>query len=719
MTLNRYLPKKISTPVQKLRPQPAEPFILLCFLTLVAANSVLAYSSSSITVKTLIVVLGLIIPLLLAGTLLPKKELLRSETLPSLSVWIWLALTFSALFLRLFRLTTLSTWPVADEGMFGYFTTLLEQKWNWEILHSPAQEPILYSWGELIFFKLFGHSLFTFWLYPALLSLACVPLLWLACRQIFSRSISIFAACGAVSNFWLLYVGRFSSQLISAVFWEFLTIAALACYLKTTKEPKTNWRLPLLAVLTGIGFYSYLAWPFVAAIIFLALAANPSLKLKNRLKDLLTFSTLVLVIVIPIILAYKKEYRGYFNHLWAYGAPHDLMDRFKLPLAYLFDFFWGYPCGFFHFGPIWGGFLNPIAASLFFLGLVYLLQNIRERFSLWSLTALFVFFLPALLTNNNNNMRLTPMIPLFILICALGTQFLLSHLPSIRWPWIFALVLIGSASLDSYHLLHAYAKDWQDHPDAYRGHKSPEFYHAYSILKPVADQKGAGLILLNFDPDPYNQTLFVATYSFNAAANPRLNPVQAQWAAVLANIQEQPYLSKEFPGGSWTWLSYGLGRSDGGFLLDVIPIQPQNQERLLRWTRADQSLKELTRLIIELGVTPDQKLMKDVLEKAYPLFQGDPLLESRYWRAMAVHHLAEQNLNAAIEDERKAIRLGYPMAHLYNELGCLLSEQGKTAESRKAFENAIRLKPNCTNAGENLRKILLSQRAAGKNQLPQ
>ncbi len=58
----------------------------------------------------------------------------------------------------------------------------------------------------------------------------------------------------------------------------------------------------------------------------------------------------------------------------------------------------------------------------------------------------------------------------------------------------------------------------------------------------------------------------------------------------------------------------------------------------MAWVRADQSLKELTRLVMDFGVYPDQGPMLEALNKAiYPSFKGDPLLESRYWRITAIH----------------------------------------------------------------------------------
>ncbi|HTC22644.1 MAG TPA: tetratricopeptide repeat protein, partial [bacterium] len=282
---------------------------------------------------------------------------------------------------------------------------------------------------------------------------------------------------------------------------------------------------------------------------------------------------------------------------------------------------------------------------------------------------------------------------------------LLSRFPASKRTLVFLSLLAGSSALDLFHLFHVYPGFAQNDPAFYGAFKSPEFSRAYGLLKPLESQDGPGLILLNFNPDPYDQTLFVATYGFNSAGNPRLNPSAAKWAAILTNVHEQPYLKEEFPGGRWSWLSDGLNRRDGGFLLEVVPVQADNRDRVMRWVRADQSLQELTRLVMDLGVYPEQGSMLEALKEAYPFFKGDPLLESRYWRITALHQSASGNWDEAIEDEKKAILSGHPMAHLYNELGCLLFEQKRMAEAEEAFKQALRLKPNCTDAYSNLQNL--------------
>jgi hypothetical protein len=319
------------------------------------------------------------------------------------------------------------------------------------------------------------------------------------------------------------------------------------------------------------------------------------------------------------------------------------------------------------------------------------------------LAALALFFLPALFSNDFEDMRIVQLIPLLAVLSALGLSQILDAIPPARRGVILLLFLGLSGGLDAYHLFRIYPRYSENHPGFYMNHKSEDFPRAFSLLECLSRKEGPGFILLNFNPDPYDQTLFVATYLFNAAENPSLD--QAHWAAVLVNAHEQPALKHLFPEGRWVWLSEGLNRADGGFLLETIPLTPQNRVTLEHWTKADRALNELTYQVMQTGVNPDQSVMLRLLDQAYPLFQGDPLLESRYWRIRALHHLADNNLAGAIADYQNALTKGVPQAHLYDELGKLEWKEGKAKESERNFKAALACRPNLTDAAQNLQAL--------------
>jgi tetratricopeptide (TPR) repeat protein len=698
-----YKPRNIlSQPLENSLHLHANLVFILSLIVLVLSNILLSYFHFATLTNLWIGLLGLIAPLILILYLV--KEV-NGNILSPLPIWFWILIGGAAIAFRAYRLTTLSAWPIVDEGVFSYFATLLEEKWNWQLTHGYAQEPILYTWGQFLFLKLFGNSLFSLWLFPAFCSLLSLPFAWAAARKAYGSSIGFILFCFMALGFWPLYLGRISIQSALMAPWECATFFALIHYLSLPANALRTRSLIFLSVLTAMGFYIYLAWPLVAAMVTLALLFRPSESWNAKIKNMAVFSAVLFVFLFPLALDLMRENRGYLGHLWPSLSQTGWVPRLLLSQGYLKTLFWGQDLTFFSNGPLWGGLLDPLQSSCFLGGLAFLLKTWRKPLSLWVLAALFIFFLPTLLTNNFELMRLVPLLPMLAGVSALGAQSFLSYVPTSKRLLVFLLMLTGSSALNLFHLFNVYPRFAGNNSAFYGAFKSPEWRKAYPLLKQQETQKGPGLILLNFNPDPYDQTLFVTTYSFNSAENSHLDPSEARWAAIPTNIHEQPYLKKEFPDGQWAWLSDGLNRRDGGFLLEVVPISPGNKGQLMRWVRADQSLKDLTRLVMDLGVYPDQEPMLEVLKKAYPFFKGDRLLESRYWRIRAIHETVAGHLDEAIADDKKAIFLGYPMAHLYNELGCLLFKEKRINESKKAFEEALRLKPNCTDAYLNLQNL--------------
>ncbi len=232
----------------------------------------------------------------------------------------------------------------------------------------------------------------------------------------------------------------------------------------------------------------------------------------------------VFIFLFPLALDLTRENRGLSGPPLAFFVPNRLGFEVLLSQGYLKTFFWGEDFILFSHGPLWGGLLNPFLSSFFFLGLAHLFKAWKKPLNLWTLSALPVFFLPALLTNNVEMMRLVALLPILLGVCALGAWSFLSYVAPKKRLLVFLLILAGSCAFDFFHLFRVYPRFAGNNPSFYGSFKSPEFSKAYSLLKPMASQNGPGLILLNFNPDPYDQTLFVTTYSFNSAENPRLDP---------------------------------------------------------------------------------------------------------------------------------------------------------------------------------------------------
>jgi 4-amino-4-deoxy-L-arabinose transferase-like glycosyltransferase len=700
--------------ISKRIPPPAAPRIA-ALAVWASCLAWLSYGSPG-PVELCFILLGLVVPALFIARMEEKrpdswKDLQTGEVIPFLPLWGWVLLLLPALFLRLYGLTTLSVWPVKDEGIFGYFAIQLCQKWNFSLLQGLNHLPTLFTWIQAGLFKILGPSLFSLWLTPALWSLLFLPVVWAASRQFFSRSLSFLVLAIAALGYWPLFLGRVSTQALFMVVWECLVLGCLGRYLYGDPKRKSQalWALVLAA---GGGFYTYLPWAAISLAVGLALLPWDPASGQSKAKEPMFkrfapagLYTLVSAILALPLAASLLSQSTYLTHLWAGGENHPWSEHLWLLGAYLRDLFMGARPSSFHYGPLWGGFLNPVSGSLFLLGFLSLFKTKPLNRGIWLLAALALFLLPALFSNDFEDMRIVQLIPLLAVLAALGLQQILAVVPKARRALVLLLVLGLLGGLDAYHLLVVYPRIAGGDPVFFMKHKTPEFARAYTLLDGLNKKDGPGLILLNFNPDPYDQTLYVATYPFNAAENPCLERSGVKWAAVLANAHEQPALKSLFPGGRWVWLSEGLNRADGGFLLQNIPLTPQNRETLEKWTKANQALSGLTYQVMQTGVTPQQDGMLRALDHDYSLFQGDKLLESRYWRIRALHDLAGNNLNAAIKDYQNALVGGLHLAHLYDELGKLEWKAGDVKASEDDFMAALACHPNLTDAAQNLQAL--------------
>jgi hypothetical protein len=174
---------------------PFHPWV--CFLIFGITNILLSYTPLSLKSRLFLLILGVLLPMFLSLLALPsheKKEKLFQALDLSFPVpfWGWMIFFIFAFFLRLNRLTSMTQWPLYDEGMFAHFGLQLSQTWSFHPFYGPSQVPCFYFWILALAFKVLGPSLFSLWLVPAVLSCMTIPLVFVGARQWMDQSFSIF-----------------------------------------------------------------------------------------------------------------------------------------------------------------------------------------------------------------------------------------------------------------------------------------------------------------------------------------------------------------------------------------------------------------------------------------------------------------------------------------------------------------------------------------------
>jgi len=235
---------------------------------------------------------------------------------------------------------------------------------------------------------------------------------------------------------------------------------------------------------------------------------------------------------------------------------------------------------------------------------------------------------------------------------------------------------------------------------------------AYRLLVSAKDQLGPGLIFTDFLLASHNNSLSVMTYGFNAAMNPKLDPDKARWAGVIINVNYQPFLAARFPRSRWSWISEDGSETDGGLTVGLIPLNDQDRPVFRTWLRAHDVFHRLNVEWIEILNRKDLNLQAEANLAGYDAqMAADPFLESCFDEWKSQYHYAG-TLEKNIEALRRAVREGYPAAHLYFKLGYFLYVDHRVPEARAAFEQALRKKPNYTDAADYLQ--LIDQSFLGK-----
>jgi tetratricopeptide (TPR) repeat protein len=702
----------------------------VCFFLFLAANILLAQGPFSLTIKLWVGLLGLAGPFLWAlYERLPAPKTSRpfylQEFLPPASPWLWGLILAGGIFLRFYKLTSLSTWPNPDESLFAFIAFHISRYGDNAFFYTYAQHPFTFLWGLALFIRIFGLSLASLWAFPAAISCLSVPLGYFAARQFFSRSLSLLLAVFFAFSYWGIYAGRIACPTALCPLAELPVLYLFGKFL-SGGPPKANRRdAILLGLAIGLGFYAYppawapLAFWFVATVLKISLGRGE----KSR-EILYCFGSALSLLLLPFMLfALKENYGSYIGDIAVRHPARLSAGQIQVSLSYLSGLFWGKMEGD-YYGPYWGGLFDPVSGSLFFLGLLQCWRNRGDKLIRWSAVASVLSLLPGVGSGNLEFFRIFFIFPFFLLFVVFGMQRLLSGLTPKNTVLFCGVFFLAAIPANLYHLFGAYQDYWKNPGPSWGFYKSPENFRAYQILQKLAADEGPGYVFTNFPSDMADQSLMVASYPFNCALNPQTAKHPPQWFAAMANDNYGPFLLQRFPGGKWFSLSRDLDRKDGGLGLGLFPLGSLPSQTLKSWLDADRAFAETTYAFLNRPTGTDYQRVFQALGRSEPLIRGDPFLESCFWEKAYYLYLQNsafgdkrkaENFKHSLEALRRALGQGYPAAHLLNEYGAYLMMMGDRSGAAKSFEKSLQANPAFEPAQGNL-KILLDLNGGGDPQ---
>jgi hypothetical protein len=687
---------------------PFHPWVY--FFIFLAANILLSYFPFPLQVQLGVCFLGILVPFTLAWKTYvppsPHKPLFLQEFFPSIPVWAWVGMASLAVLPRLYRLTSLFVWPHGDEGLYGFYALQIMRNGIDRLLYCRAQHPPFYFWWLSLCFRLGGPSIRSLWFSPLLFSLGLPPMVYAVCRRWdFSKSFSFLCALLAAISFWFWFIGRFAMNTCLIPLMETFVFGCCGILFRAQRD-RQQWTAALILGLSvGLTFYAlYLHWVALALLVGLTVLGA----FRRSSLVILIFGSATLLAVLPFLFHIRESgLSPYFQGLWSFKDHAFSWARVEEAFSYWSAVFWGLPISYYTYQPVWGGFLNPVLGAFFGLGFLEAARG-SHPLGRWLAGAFLFLLLPGMLSRDSETFRIAPDAVITLPLVALGIGRLAVSKFRFRRPWRWlGAALALSFLLDFYHLAGPLHHVWDDPGYWLKFTKSINNYRAYNILEARSQDQGPGLILSNFPAGTCDQTLDTADYGFNSASNPALDADKARWVAVLANVNDQPFLVKRFGAGKSYWLSKDLHSPDGGFMLWIAPITAANRAVFLRWTGAHRALdgfidSYLQNLSYNGGGFFGK--VRDSLRQTHGYFQGDSFLEACYWEKMADLSIKEGRLPDAVENLQQAVHLGCPSAHLFYRLGVLQLALNDPPQARKCFQEAVRAPLDFTES-----RLLLAQ----------
>lgn len=673
---------------------------------LLIANMVLAYSSLSLVIKAVILVLGILLPVgfLLLSAPHEARVLDRSDLHFSIRPWMTFAVIGLGLLFRFVHLTNFRPWPTGDESQNAFLAIDLIKNPHWQFFYTAGEQPPLLIWSLMPFFRYGSNPFFDLWFLPAFFSSLALLAGWAAARAFFPKSFTFFLTSLLALSFWPLNFGRFCQQGALIPFWELAALGLLAWVHRSTEKTQRERRLFLLGLWSGLGTLTYTSWLVVGAGLAIAVLV---LFFQKASRACAFFFLGSLITAFPFLLSALSP--GYFNHLSDIsqaGHLYSVGHQAQTALSYLTSLFWGNLQVGTSYGPRWGGMLNPVLATTFFLGVGTLWAHRKESWVRWTLFAMGLGLLPGLLSADYvEHYRIIQAMPFLLLISAVGIQeILLSFSPGKTRILMAVMLGLFSFGLDMNHL-------WKPLKDAgfadlgLSAEVRQDNEKAYHLLDSAHRQLGPGLIFTDFLLTSHNNSLSAMTYGFNAALNPRFDPEKAQWVGIVINVNYQPFLAKRFPHSQWRWISQDSPETDGGLTVGLIPLNNSNHPLFRTWLEAHDVFHRLNVKWIDILNRKDlYQQAEDRLNDHDIQMDKDPFLESCYDEWKSQYHYGnsfERNIDAL----EQAVKKGYPAAHLYFKLGYFLLMEHHVPAARKAFEQALKSPLNYTNAAGYLQLI--------------
>ena len=297
-------------------------------------------------------------------------------------------------------------------------------------------------------FSIFGVSVLSFRLVPALIGTSTVLGLYLLTRELFSvyyndenrsRIIALFSSFFLAVSFWHINFSRIGFRAILVPF--VLTFSFY--FLFKSIRTKKIWNIVLAGIIFGLGFHTYIA--FRVAVLLLGIIFifwYLVYKKQNLQKRMLAFSSLFLIFcfltALPIVLFFLQnpdDFMGRASNVSIFTQPNKITALGESLVCHLvmFNFFGDYN---------WRHNISGFSVLFWPVGILFLIglfisikkcfvslknKNLPSAFNFWFLVSgFFIMLLPGILSYEGipHSLRCIGAIPFVFIFAGIGGEFL-------------------------------------------------------------------------------------------------------------------------------------------------------------------------------------------------------------------------------------------------------------------------------------------------------
>ncbi|MDP3974459.1 MAG: glycosyltransferase family 39 protein [bacterium] len=383
----------------------------------------------------------------------------KNEPLKSISnLIIPFLILLIGIFFRLYRVASVPFGLNHDAALNGLAAIDL---WN----KLPEYLPFYYGWvGETFYhyylgliFYLFGANAFNLRLASVIIGILTLPIFYLLARRLQNR------LSATLSLFFLAISGW--HIVMSKVGWLMILVPLTQClfflffYLALTKNSIKFWILSGITLALTLNTYGA---GRITIAIFLTILIFWMLKNKSKVKSILSkliiFSLVFIIFIYPLFNFAIHNWESYNsradflfvgNKIKQTNSLTPLIDNLKMSFGILHsrangnDFFVDEPL------------LEKIPGYLFFLGLIYLIFNLKKLESFFILSWFILGFIPGLLSVPNGNHNFAILTPLYLII-GQGLASIIVFLKKItakyfKFGYIILVLIMVFSTIDVYN----------------------------------------------------------------------------------------------------------------------------------------------------------------------------------------------------------------------------------------------------------------------------